>query len=225
MSHSKNSYWIKHSLPLNMFNLEEFKNNLILEKVVKLNKYLNKNKIDKISKILDQFLSLLDHQEFIIPITYILSILAENKIEFISEQLIKKMESFHHSNNNKLKINSQIVIGFAMLADPNYLDKYSQEFVESLLDEFEDIRNNIHYFLPKLIEKKPVLVKKYLEIILKSLNLENNNNNIISLLGLFEKYKNFEFDHLYLIRDELESLLSKIKDKNATKTFKILITI
>ncbi|MFW9819351.1 MAG: hypothetical protein ACFFE5_07050, partial [Candidatus Thorarchaeota archaeon] len=67
-----------------MFNLEEFDNELVLKKVDKLNKYLNKNKIDKVSKILEEFLSLMDHQDYIVPITYILSILAENRITLVS---------------------------------------------------------------------------------------------------------------------------------------------
>ncbi len=208
-----------------MFNLEEFENNLIIEKVDKLNKFLSKNKIDKVYKILDQFLSLLDQQEFVIPITYILSILAENKIEFISEALIQKMEDLLHSENIKLKINSLIIIGFAMVADPNYLDQYSQEFVKFILDESEDIRNNIHFFLPKLVEKKPDLVKTHIEIILKSFSIEKNNDNIISLLKLIEKCEDFEFNHLYIIRSVSKSLLSLIRDKSTSKIFDILIRI
>ncbi|MFX0022801.1 MAG: hypothetical protein ACFE9S_10765, partial [Candidatus Hermodarchaeota archaeon] len=84
-----------------MFNLEEFENELILDKVDKLNKYLNKNKLDKVSKILVEFLSLLDQQDYVVPITYIISILAENKITLLSKELIKKIELYLHSENPK----------------------------------------------------------------------------------------------------------------------------
>ncbi|MCK4779829.1 MAG: hypothetical protein KAT57_06565, partial [Candidatus Lokiarchaeota archaeon] len=77
-----------------MLNLEDFKDSLILEKVDKLNKLLSKNKIDKISKLINEFKFLLDEKKYNVPITYILSILAENRIELISEGLIQKIENF-----------------------------------------------------------------------------------------------------------------------------------
>ena len=206
-----------------MFNLEEFENNIIIEKVNKLNRYLNKNKIDKISKVLKEFLNLLNQPEYVVQITYILSILAENKIELISEALIQKMEVLLQSENIKTKINALIVIGFAMLKNHNYLDKYSQEFLEFLLDEFADIRNNIHYFLLKLVEIKPELVDKNIDIILKSLQIEKNSDNIISLFNLLEKCENFEFDHLYIIKNRSISLLSGLETKISPMFFNKLI--
>ena len=80
-----------------MFNLEDFKDNLILEKVEKLNKHLSKNKNEKISKIIRELENLLDDQKYTVPITYILSILAENKIDLITERLIQKIDVFLHS--------------------------------------------------------------------------------------------------------------------------------
>ena len=141
-----------------MFNLEEFKDSLILEKIDKLNKYLLKNKVDRISKLLNEFLSLIEQQEYVVPITYIFSILAENNVELIPEGIIKKIEDFFTSKNNKVRVNSLIIIGFAMLANSDYIKKYSQVFIKFLLDEIEDVRNNIHYFLPKLVDLNPDIV-------------------------------------------------------------------
>ena len=134
-----------------MFKLEEFENKLIVEKVEKINKYLIKNKVDKISKVLDEFQRLLDKQEYIVPITYISSVLAEYRIDLISDELLQNIEDFLHSENVKLKINSLIIIGFAMLADSNHFEMYSDEFIKFLLEDSEDIRNNIHFFMPKLV--------------------------------------------------------------------------
>ncbi len=206
-----------------MFNLEEFENSVIIEKVDKLNKYLIKNKVDKVSKILKEFQSLLDQQESVVPITYIISILAENKIELISKELIQKIVVFLQSENLKLRINSLIIIGFAMVANPNYFDKYSQEFLKFLVDELEDVRNNIHYFLIKLVEIKPEIAKDNIEIILKSFKVEKNKDNIISLLDLLEKCEDFEFDHLYIIRNISKSLLKQLKIKENSKIFNKLI--
>ena len=207
-----------------MFNLEEFEDSVIFEKVDKLNKYLSKNKTDKILKIITELEDLLE-QENNVVITYILSILAENKIELISEELLQKIEVFLHSENIKLKSNSLIVIGFAMLANSNYMEKYSQEFIKFLLDEFEDIRNNIHYFLLKLVEIKPELAKKNIDIILKSLNIERKTDNIISLLNLLEKCEDFEFDHLYTFRNISNSLITLLEEKETSKIFNKLISL
>lgn len=207
-----------------MINLEDFDNELILEKADKLNKYLNKNKLGKVSKILDEFISLLDQQDYVVPITYIISILAENKITLLSEELINKIEVYLHSENFKLKINSLIIIGFAILANPRYLNKYSQEFMKFLLDEFEDVRNNVHYFIIELVELKPELIKKNIDIILKSLKIENNDKNILSLLNLLERFEDFEFDHLYIIRNLSNHLLKQLDEKENSNIFNKLIS-
>ncbi|MFX1239656.1 MAG: hypothetical protein ACFFA7_00250 [Promethearchaeota archaeon] len=208
---------------MDMFNLEEFDNELILEKVNRLNKYLNKNKVDRVSKILDELLSLMDDQEYVVPITYILSILAENRITLISKELIKKVEAYLHSENLKLKINSLIIIGFVILKNPQYLEKYSREFIKFLLDEFEDVRNNVHYFLIKLFELNPEIIKKNVDIIIKSFKIENNNQNIISLLNLLEYCEISEFDHLYQVRSLSIKLLKRLKEKENSQIFNKLL--
>ena len=84
-----------------MFNLNEFKNNSILQPIVeKLNKSLIKDKGTKISKIMEELEELLDSKEHVIPITYILSILAENNFNYISEKIIGKLESLIDNKNN-----------------------------------------------------------------------------------------------------------------------------
>ena len=209
-----------------MFSLDEFENSLILEKVDKLNKYLSKNKTDKIKKIINELESLLDKQKYVVPITYILSVLSENRIELISEGLIQKIEVFLQSENVKLKINSLIVIGFAMLANSKYIDKYFQEFVKFLIDESEDIRNNIYYILQELVKKKPNLVNSSIDVLLESLTIEKDKDNIISLLNFLDYCDNLEFDQLYRFRNISKSLIASFEDKRTNKFFfKLIILI
>ncbi|MFX0002520.1 MAG: hypothetical protein ACFE9C_07350 [Candidatus Hodarchaeota archaeon] len=208
-----------------MFNLEEFKDSLILEKIDKLNNYLLKNKVDRISKLLNEFLSLIEQQEYVVPITYIFSIIAENNVELITEGLIKKIEDFLTSKNNKVRVNSLIIIGFAMLTNSDYIKKYSQVFIKFLLDEIEDVRNNTHYFLPKLVDLNPDIVKNNIEVILEAFKIEKKDDNIISLLELLEKCEDYEFDHLYTIRNIAISLFNLLKDKEVPKIFNILIRV
>ncbi|MFX1599659.1 MAG: hypothetical protein ACFFB6_03600 [Promethearchaeota archaeon] len=208
-----------------MFNLEEFENDLILKKVDKLNKYLEKNKVDKISKILNEFQILLDQQDYTVQIKYILSIIAENRSDLISEGLIQKIEVFLQSEYEKLRINSIIIIGFAMVANSNYIDKYSQAFVKLLLDKSEDIRNNIHYFLLDLAEIKPNLLNKNIDVILKSFKIENNKNNILSLLNFLDQCEDFEFNHLYIFRNISKSLINLFHDEKSSKISNKLIQL
>ncbi|MFW9990083.1 MAG: hypothetical protein ACFFC3_15675 [Candidatus Odinarchaeota archaeon] len=202
-----------------MFNLEDFKDNLILNKVEKLNKHLNKNKVQKISKVINELENLLEDNNYLIPITYILSILAENKIESIPESLIQKIEVFLHSEKKKLKINSIIIIGFAMLTNSKYFNKYFHEFIKFLQDKSEDIRNNVHYFLQELFEKNPNLIKVNLDIILKSLLTENKDENILSLLNFLDSSDDMEFDQLYNFKLILESLITSFEDKKTSKIY------
>ena len=86
-----------------MFNLEDFQDNSTLKPIItKLNKLHEKNKVTKIIKIVEELEELLTQQDNIVPVTYVLSVLAENNIELISDSLLQKIEPFLRSKNNKL---------------------------------------------------------------------------------------------------------------------------
>ncbi|MFW9827300.1 MAG: hypothetical protein ACFFEY_06915 [Candidatus Thorarchaeota archaeon] len=208
-----------------MFNLEKFENSPILEKVDKLNKFLSKNKIDKIAKILNELQNLLGQENLGVPITYILSILAEKKIEVISEGLLEKIADYLNSENINIKINSLSIIGFAMLANSRYIDKYFNIFIKYLLDESEDIRNNVYFFLQELVEQNPNLVNLNINLILDGFKIERRDDNILSLLKLIDKCETLEFDHLYKFRYIISSLISAFHDKRTSQIFIKLIQI
>jgi len=209
-----------------MFNLEEFEDPLILDKVDKLNRLFNKDKISKISKIVDELEGLLDQQNYVVPITYILSILAENNINLISEDLIQKIDTYIDSDNEKLRVNSIITIGFAMMANPKSCSKYFYKFTRLLLDSSIDIRNNVHYFLQPLVNKNPNLADSVKNILIEGLFLEKSRENIISLLSVFEKCTKLDFDQLYRFRIVSKSLISSSKDDKASEVFgKLLLLI
>lgn len=200
-----------------MFNLKEFENNYLIFIVDRLNKYLEKNKITKALKIINELEDLLINQESLaIPITYILSILAEKNFELISESLIEQVGSFLHSDNSKLKINSIILIGFAIMAKSKYYNKYSLEFIQFLLDESKDVRDNIHYFLLQLVKKDKEIVISNKDLFIESLLVEKSNDNIISLLQLLSYCIELNFDQLYKFRKASKSLIkSHFHEKNS----------
>ncbi|MFX1572066.1 MAG: hypothetical protein ACFFB0_04915 [Promethearchaeota archaeon] len=208
-----------------MFNLEDFKDTLILEKVDKLNKLFDKNKLSKISKVIEEFEYLLDQQKYVIPISYILSVLAENNINLISEDLIKKIDAYLDSENEKLRVNSIIVIGFSMMANPKFLNKYFYKIARLLLDDSIDIRNNVHYFLLPLVLNNPNLADSIKKILIESLLLEESKENIISLLSALEKCTDLDFDLLYYFRNISKSLISSLKDYQTSKIYEKLLLL
>ncbi|MFX1313334.1 MAG: hypothetical protein ACFFHD_12075, partial [Promethearchaeota archaeon] len=208
-----------------MFNLENFEDTLIIEKVDKLNKLFNKDKLSKVSKIVDELEELLDRDKYLVPITYILSILAENNINLISEGLLQKIDKYIDSDNEKLKANCIITIGFIMMANPKSCNKYFFRFTKSLLDSSIDIKNNIHYFLQPLVNKNPNLVELIKDILIEGLFLEKSKENIISLLSVLEKSTNLDFDQLYRFRSVSKSLISSFNDNKKSKIFVKLLPL
>ena len=139
-----------------MFNLEEFEQDQVIYPLVeKLSKLLDKNKIEKIEKVIKQLEELLGEEEHVTTVSYILSILAENNFNLISESILTELEGYITTDNPKLKINTFIIIGFAMLSDQKYLEDYLPEFILHLKDLNKDVRGNIYYFLQEVGNSKP----------------------------------------------------------------------
>ncbi len=209
-----------------MFNLEDFKDSLILEKVEKLNKFLSKNKISKVSNIINELENLLDNPNHVVQISYALSILAEYNVDLFPEGLIEKITSFLLSDDIKLKTNSLIIIGFAMLANSEYVQKYLKQFVVFLKDSSEDIRDNIHYFLQGLVKKDPNSVNSFIDILLESLLIEKGKENTFSLLNILKNCNELSFDQLYTFREVIKQVLSSFQNKeNSNIITKAIILI
>jgi len=184
-----------------MFNLEDFEKFEPLYPIIeKLNKNLAKNKLEKASNLIGKLQLLLDEKEFVVPITYILSILIEKDSSLIGEELIKKVFSYLNENNTKLKLNSITILGFASLANLSFVNEFRKQLINFLLDDDKDIRDNAHYFLNELIEKKKISICDEKGIILKALSIEKNIDNFISLVNFLIKCEEVSFNYLYEVR-------------------------
>ena len=192
-----------------MFDLREFEDNLELKPIVdKLNKLLTKNKEQKLAKIIEKLIFLLDQPEQRVPITYILSILAENNINLISERILERLESFLDSDEEKLRLNSVLILGFVTLEWNNFGNTHFHTLSTFLNDSSEDIRSNTHYFLGEKLKKNPELINEIKDIVLDSLSMERNLDNIISLLTFLEYCDELNFDQLYRLREISMTLIS-----------------
>lgn len=207
-----------------MFDIEEFEEYPSIQEIIeKINKFVLKNKIIKISKIVDDLEDLLENQEYLIQVTYILSILAENT-KLINESLIQKIIPHINSDNDKLKVNSIIILGFFILNNPNHIDLYFPDFISLLKDKDEDVRNNGHYFLHEFLKIKAVNMNPYQDVFLTALSIENNKDNLISLINYLNntKREDIKFYQLFNFREISESLILEYsKDKTSDIFLKI----
>ncbi len=191
-----------------MFNLEDFYDYEEIEPlIIRLNKLLNKEKFTKIPKIIKELEELLEDDELRVPATYILSILAENHIELISPDLIERIEPFIKAEDEKLKINSIIILGFLILENTTFIKKYFSIFIHLLVDNSEDVRDNVHYFIQEFIKDSPSIIKSYPDLLLEALKLENKKENIISLLNFCNHLKNLDFKQIYSFREIASELI------------------
>jgi len=204
-----------------MFDVEDFQEYPTLSNLIlKFNKFQKKNKIIKVSKLIEELELLIKDQELVIPVTYILSIIAEHNINLISEGIIENIQTYLQSDNLKLKINSISILGFFILANTSYIDKYYFDFVKLLADKSQDIRDNGHFFLHEFIKEKPDKICSYINILLKALLLEDKNtNNIISLLNYLDYCPSLDFKQLYRFREISKNLISDYIDDKKSEIF------
>ncbi|MFX1355631.1 MAG: hypothetical protein ACFFGP_16875, partial [Promethearchaeota archaeon] len=195
-----------------MFNLEDFKDNQVLESVVgKLNKYLNKNKDEKINKIINDLKILLEEEDNQILITYIFSVLAENNFKYISDDLLEKVQEF--LNSPELKLNSLIILGFGMIYNSIYLEKYLCFFIQALTEKNSDIRSNVHYFLQEIVKVNPQILCTYKENILNALLIEESNANLYSLLDFLSNCENFYFSDIFWFKEIIKRISLNLRGK------------
>ena len=203
-----------------MIDIKQFKDNEILVPIVeKINKFINKNKLDKVRKLIDELGNLLEDQELRVPITYILSIIAENEISLINNKIIEQIIKFLDSTDEKIIINSIIIVGFSLLANPNEFKAIAARFVRFIKNENEDIRDNAHYFLQSLFEKKIFNPCKYKNVLIESLKLEKSEANLDLLVNYLLVCKNYIFSELYDLKNVINRLFMNFgaKDEELTK--------
>jgi len=209
-----------------MFNLEEFEQDQeIYPLVEKLNKLLDKNKTEKVEKVIKKLEELLEKQEHAISTSYILSVLAEHDFKLITESVFNVLENYINSDDPKLKVNTLIILGFAMLSNKDYINKYLPKFVKNLGDENKDVRDNIYYFLQEVGKKQPRLMCTYKGELINALSGEENKDNIITLMSFLEKCTDFDFKNLFDLREVLKSLITRYFSKEHSKIYLKLLPL
>ncbi|MHA2287856.1 MAG: hypothetical protein ACXABG_03620 [Promethearchaeota archaeon] len=200
--------------------MEEFEQDQVIYPLVdKLEKLLDKNKTDKAEKVITQLENLLLEQDHAISVSYILSILAENDFKLINVSILEKLESNINTNNPKLKLNTFITIGFAMLSSHKHLDAYCPKFIEHLVDSNKDVRDNIYYFLQEIVKDNPTYLCRFKENFINILLTEEVEENLITLMSFLEKCSEFDFENLFSLRGILKSVLKQHGPKESSKLY------
>ncbi len=209
-----------------MLNSESFQDYPSIKEIVeKINKFNNKNKPTKVLKLIDELEDKLEITNLALPITYIFSVIAEYNIELVSERLIQKIRPFINSDDVKLKINSITIIGFYLVENPDDIIKYFRQFINLLADKDRDVRNNVHYFLQKFVKITPDLIGTHINDVLKALSLEDDLENIYSLLNFLDYGIDLNFDQLYKFREISKELISLYFRDKSSKMFSKLIDL
>jgi hypothetical protein len=210
-----------------MFKVEDFEDYpILIPKIIKINKLIDKDKTGNIPKIIGELGNLLEDQDLVVQITYILSVIAEYDIDLITERLIQKIEKFLLSDDDKLKINSIIIIGFYITSNPNFIEKFYETFINFIVDNSNDVRDNAHYFLQEFIKEKPKLISRYSNIILQALEIEEKNKeNIASLLNFLNQCDSLNFNQLFKFRELSKRLISYFYEGQKSQIKQNLIII
>ena len=208
-----------------MFNLEEFEKDQVLYSLVeKLNKFLDKNKTEKVKLIVEQLNDLLEQQESEIQITYILSVLAEQDFTLIGKNILKNIENLTRSTNSKTKVNALIIIGFVMLSNKSGIKTYLPNFMANLNDSDRDVRDNIHYFLHEVATEHSDLICNYKNDLIEALGVEKNEENLVGLIQLLKKCLDYSFENLFDLRTIIKSLINKFYSREQTKAYSELLS-
>ncbi|MBD3197693.1 MAG: hypothetical protein GF317_21755 [Candidatus Lokiarchaeota archaeon] len=210
-----------------MFSLEEFSEYPELESSIKkINKYYTKGKDSKLKSIIENLTNQLDNERLAIPITFILSIIVEEKPKIVEESIFKKVRGLLNSENNKIKINSVLILGFYILSNLNLLSQeHISDFMGLIDDESEDVKDNVYFFLNKIRKENPNIICSFRDTFINHLDKElksHNKKNVISLLIFLSECKRYKFNKIYLIR---KSLVKIIESFRITEDSKLLHSI
>jgi hypothetical protein len=112
-----------------------------------------------------------------------------------------------------------------MLGNQKYVDKYFRNFVTNLDNENKDIRDNVHYFLQEIVNKKPTLICSYKKDLINALTIEEDKENLVSIINFLEKCTDFDFENLFDFRTVSKSLLTKFYSKEHSGVYSKLLAL
>ncbi|GAI67121.1 unnamed protein product, partial [marine sediment metagenome] len=92
-------------------------------------------------------------------------------------------------------------------------------------DDNKDIRDNVHYFLQEIVDRKPKLICSYKKDLINALIIEEDKKNLVSLINFLEKCNDFDFENLFDFREVSKSLLTKFYSKEYSGIYSKLLTL
>lgn len=209
-----------------MINLDDFEKYSSIKPLIdKINKYHLKNKRDKVQKLLDDLFELVDLDSNLIPITYILSIIAEKDVSLISDSIMSGVIGLLDNKDIRVKLNSLSIVGFRMVENPEFEDAHLFQFIKFLNDKDRDIRENVYFFLQKLKDAKNRSLCKYKNEFISALRNEKDDENIFSLITILTQCSEFTFPEQVDLRNLIKVLYSRYFDAENERVLSALISL
>lgn len=201
-----------------LFDPNDFDNKILIKTVNNLNKFIDRNKVDKISSIINDLDELSKNPEFSVQALYILSLIAENFPDYISRENIESLSEFLKSENEKLRINAIIIIGFYLLEHVSDERVLTNRFLRLLRNSNKDIVENVIYFLRKLVEIDNKVIRNKLSLLIELALRDYKPEFVLEVLSIIEKYKIVFLSTAIRIRDALVEIIGKYEDKTLVKS-------
>lgn len=196
------------------FDPKDFIDKILIKTVNRLNKFIDKNKIDKIKEIIKELELISKNEDLSVQALYILSVLGEQYAHLFDKVNIESIKEHLDSKNVKAKINALIIIGFYL--GKNLKTEYVlvNQFLNYLMENNREIIENILFFLTEFVEINPDIIENNSDVILDLLKRESDIEKIHILLDIIDKFKLRNLSIMISIREVLIFLIQTHENKD-----------
>ncbi len=196
------------------FDPKDFIDKILIKTVNKLNKFIDKNKIDKIKEIIKELEIISKNKDLSVQALYILSVLGEQYAHLFDKYVIESIEEHLDSKNVKVKINALIIIGFYLCKNLKTENILVNQFLNYLKENNQEIIENMLFFLTEFVEIDPDIIEINIDLILDLLYRESDIEKIRVLLDTIYKFKLRNLSTMIGIREVLKFLIHTQKNED-----------
>lgn len=198
-------------------NPNDFIDKNLIKTINKLNKFIDKDKKEKIKEIIEELEQFTKVNHLNIQALYILSILAEKFPQLFNRNNIESIKENLDSNNVKAKINTLIIIGFYLRENLKKEKALVKKFLDYLKEDNKEIVENILFFLNYFAENEPDIIENNSDLIFDLLQKEKDINKINIFLEILDTFKLRNLSVILRIRETLKYLIQTYDNEHILK--------
>jgi len=198
-------------------NPNDFIDKNLIKTINKLNKYIDKDKKEKIKEIIEELEQFTKVDHLNIQALYILSIIAEKFPQLFNRNNIESIKENLDSNNVKAKINTLIIIGFYLRENLKKEKVLVKKFLDYLKEDNKEIVENILFFLNYFAENEPDIIENNSDLIFDLLHKEKDINKINIFLEIIDTFKLRNLSVILRVRETLKYLIQTYNNEHILK--------